>query len=192
MLQRGTTAALFAGVLLAGGCAPSGTAPTGGADKATRPEAQRDIASKTDAPVMGKPSRGPRQIDYNNPTTDDIQVLVRRAVEAYKHNGDYKAFDDFMTPGSQFVAGRSYIFAYDYSGRCLADWGSPAQVGSVVTEGTNEDVKQFFRDAAAKAKSGGGWITTRAPVPGSTEIRPKECFVINVEDKLFLGSGIYR
>ncbi len=192
MLQRVTLAALCAGVILAGGCATAESENSVPSEKSNHPDKDREIASKTPAPVMGKPSRGPRQIDYNNPTPDDIQVLVRRAVDDYKRNGDYKAFDDFMDPSSQFVAGRSYIFAYDYSGRCLAEWGSPALVGSIVPQGTNEDAKQFFRDAAAKAKSGGGWVTTRGPIPGSSEIRPKECYVINIEDKLFIGSGIYR
>lgn len=180
------------GALLLGGCEAGAETAGGGNDKDNHPQKEREIASKTEAPVIGKPSRGPRQIDYDNPTQDDIQVLVRRAVDYYKRNGDYKAFDEFMTNGGQFSAGRTFIFAYDFSGRCLADLGSPTQVGSIVTESGSEAAKEFFHAVAGKAKSGGGWVSARDVLPGGTNVRPKDCYVINVEDKLFIGSGIYH
>lgn len=196
MLQRVALLTLLLGLTLVGGCATSNTENAGTepeqAKSDNHPEKERHISSRTPTPVIGKPSRGPRQIDYNNPTQDDIRVLVERARAYYKSNGDYKALDDFMDPNSQFVAGPSYIFVYDYSGRCLAEWSNPSLVGTDVANGSDQTSRSFFQEAAAKAKNGGGWFTASARVPGSKDMRLKDCYVLNLQDKLFIGSGVYH
>lgn len=140
----------------------------------------------------GAQSRRPKQIDYKNPEHSDIVALVKRAKTHYQHNGEIKALDDFMDPSSQFVAGNTYVFVYDYSGKCLAEWGNPTVVGKDMSYWLDAKNNNLFAQASEKARNGGGWVTTAWRSPDNANIRPKDCYVIDLDGKAFLGSGVYR
>ncbi len=144
------------------------------------------------APEVKGSSRRPRQIDYNNPEHEDVIALVKRARSYYTRNGDIKALDDFMDPSSQFVAGNTYVFVYDYAGKCLAEWGNPSVVGKDMSGWSDMNNNPMFAQASDKARNGGGWYSTTWRAPNSTNIRPKDCYVIDVDGKVFVGSGVYR
>lgn len=141
---------------------------------------------------LGAESRRPKQVDYSNPDHSDVQALVKRAVGYYKRNGQIKAIDDFMDPSSQFVAGNTYVFVYDYDGKCLAEWGNPSVVGKNMAQWKDMKDQNMFAVAAEKARNGGGWYSTTWRAPSSTNIRPKDCYVMDVDGKVFIGSGVYK
>lgn len=155
------------------------------------PTSARVIKSRTQLPEIGLPERAPHQINYENPSAEEIRVLVDRARDHMKVNGEYKALDDFMDSGSQFVAGKSYVFVYDYSGKCLADWAEPGVIGKNLSASDGAE-GAFFAQAAQAARQGGGWVSTNWRVPGGSLNRPKQCYVRDVDGKYLIGSGMYQ
>ena len=133
----------------------------------------------------GRREDGWFQVNYQQPGYKDIVVLVKRAQDYLRINGRVKALDDFMSPESQFVAGRVYIFAYSTSGECLADWAEPGRIGCYIDG-------ELFSEALVKAYDGGGWFEEEAFDPVSKTMRQKESYVLFAGNDIILGAGLYK
>lgn len=183
-MARGMMGCLAAGVLLCTAC------------QGQRPEAsgkeQQQMTVAAPVQEMPRSSRAPRQIDYENPTHEDIIALVKRARDYYARNGRHRSLDDFMDSGSPFVAGRTYIFVYDYAGNCLAEWAEPGLVGRNMQSLSDAHKQSFLLNARSKAEQGGGWVATTWRDPLNNSSRGKDCYVLNVDGKYLIGSGVYR
>lgn len=182
MLQRSILAVL-------GGVALTGC---GGGEGAVNPNGKPQLHSLSASTEIGVPERKIHNINYEEPTHADVMAFTKRAKEHYLINGKYKALDDFMDPSSQFVAGRMYVFAFDYKGNLLADWGNPNLVGKNLLGWHDSTDKPFFMQASEKALDGGGWVATKWNDPLRRAPRMKDCYVMNVDDNIFIGSGVYR
>ncbi len=134
----------------------------------------------------GNREDGLHRINYSNPNYMDIVIFTKRAKDYLKRNGTRRALDDFMSPDSQFVAGRMYIFAYATTGECLADWAEPSKVGTLGDD-------DFVRAARSAAELGGGWIEGVGLDPVARELRRKESYVVYAgDDSIVIGAGLYK
>lgn len=133
----------------------------------------------------GKREDGLHYIDYTNPNYMDIVIFTKRAQDYLKRNGTRRALEDFMSPDSQFVAGRMYVFAYSVSGECLADWAEPGKIGRV-------ENYSFMEAARKAAELGGGWVDGSGVDPVERELCQKESYIVYAGDGIIIGSGLYK
>ena len=138
-----------------------------------------------DLTLGGKREDGLHYIDYTNPNYMDVVIFTKRAQDYLKRNGVRKALEDFMSPDSQFVAGRLYVFAYSLNGECLADWAEPKKIGSL----QNYD---FITAAREAAELGGGWIEGAGVDPVDGNVCHKESYVVYADGDLIIGAGLYK
>ena len=133
----------------------------------------------------GRREDGLHYIDYANPNYMDVVIFTKRAQDYLRRNGARKALEDFMSPDSQFVSGRLYVFAYSLSGECLADWAEPEKIGSL------QDYN-FITAARQAAELGGGWIEEEGVDPVDRNLCQKESYVVYADGDLIIGAGLYK
>jgi len=117
-------------------------------------------------------------------------AFLNEAVTYVDVNGEERALQEFNDPSGSFVRGDLYIFAYDFNGTCLAHPINPDLVGQTGLSDINGvDVVGL---ELALARRGGGTMYIVFPNPahrGEEEV--KQLYIENVNDSLYLGSGLY-
>jgi cytochrome c len=125
-------------------------------------------------------------------TADDVQALVRRAVEHIRLHGRQQAFADFSRPDGGFVEGDLYIFCDDADNIVLAHGGNPKLIGKNMSATRDIDgklpVPELYRVGQT---NGSGWVEYRWPNPREGTIQRKIAYVVRIDDKTVCGSGYY-
>lgn len=126
----------------------------------------------------------------NAATKEQATLFLDEAVAYVRDLGLESALAEFNRPDGSFVRGELYIFAYDLNGTCLAHPINPGLVGR--TGLLDENGVDVVGREIALAKRGGGsmYIVFSNPVhEGRSEL--KQLFIQDVNDSIYLGTGIY-
>lgn len=121
---------------------------------------------------------------------NEVKAFVDEAVTYVKVNGEEKALQEFNNRSGPFVRGDLYIFAYDFNGTCIAHPINHDLVGQTGLKDIN-GVDVVGRELSL-ARRGGGSLYIVFPNPaheGKEEL--KQLYIENVNDSLYLGSGLY-
>ena len=125
-------------------------------------------------------------------TAAQAKLLVEKAVEFAKANGKDKTLAELNNPKGQFVKGDLYVYAWDSSGKVLANPVNPKMVGTNVLNSPDVDGKYFRKDAIELAKTkGSGWVDYKYQNPKTNQVEQKTAYVKKMED-LVIGCGAYK
>lgn len=123
---------------------------------------------------------------------DKLVSFVHAAVEFCKKEGKDKAFEEFNDPKGKFTDGELYIYAYDYSGKCLAHGANSRLIGQNLIEYEDPDGLKIIQALINAAKNHDrGFQPFKWPDPITKLNAPKIGYVEKVDDNYFIGSGIY-
>jgi hypothetical protein len=126
-------------------------------------------------------------------TKEEALVLLQKAVVHFKKNGIDTSCKDFANPNGGFIQGELYVFVEDVEATMICNAGNPRLNGKDLSQLKDADGKQFSKALADLAKTkGSGSVDYRWPNPVSKAIEAKTSFVERVDDKTFLGVGIYK
>ncbi len=127
-------------------------------------------------------------------TAKDAEMLVKNAVAYYQANGKAKALAEFSNPNGKFadIPKGLFIFAYDFTGKCVAQGANPGMVGKDLIGLKDPDGKPLIKDMIEIAKSKGkGWYDYKWSNPATKKMELKSSYVERVED-IMVGCGFYR
>ena len=122
----------------------------------------------------------------------DAEALVKKAVAYVRANGADKAYEEF-TNGKAFKDGELYIFAYDFSGKCLAHGANPKLVGKDLMGLKDPDGKPLIQMLLDVAKTKGhGWTdTVKFRNPVTDKIQTRVNYIERVGD-VAIGSCVFK
>jgi len=125
-------------------------------------------------------------------TAAQAKLMVERAVEFVKANGKDKTLAELNNPKGQFVKGDLYVYAWDSSGKVLANPVNLKMVGTNVLNSPDVDGKYFRKEAIELAKAkGSGWVDYKYRNPQTNQVEQKTAYVKKVED-MIIGCGAYK
>ncbi len=108
------------------------------------------------------------------------------------NNGNDEALKAFSDPNGEFVKGEMYIFAYDFEGTLLAHPYLHNLIGRNNLDLVDPNGVHFVKNLIEVAKSGQGFAYNVYPNPHrANQTQLKVLYVLRVNDKLWIGSGIY-
>lgn len=124
-------------------------------------------------------------------SADEALSLVERALAHVQAVGRDRAVADFHDPAGAFIDRDLYVFALGRDGRYVACGAKPDNVGQLynVTKGLDAAV---FQAAWAAAESGGGWVQYTVVDPLTKRVKPKESWIVLLDEETLLGCGVYR
>jgi signal transduction histidine kinase len=128
------------------------------------------------------------------PTTAEVETLVKEAIAFAKANGKEAAFKEITRVGGRFhkYGGELYVFVYDLDGKVLAHGQGASKVGVNQIKAKDPDGVEFVQDRIRLAKSKGkGWHDYKYLNPKDGKKEPKTSY-IEVWDNLIFGAGIYK
>ena len=93
---------------------------------------------------------------------------------------------------TQFRKGSLYVFAFDYSGMCLAHI-KPAMVGSNMLEIKDPNGFPIIKNMveSAKKRPNGDWMEYLWQNPTTNKVEKKYSYSMAVNSEIFVGAGIY-
>jgi polar amino acid transport system substrate-binding protein len=128
----------------------------------------------------------------NPEAREELIAFVNEARNLVLEEGKEKALEVFTDPEGKFVRGELYIIAYDFNGTRLAHPYEPETIGENELNVTDPNGVALGRNTREVAKRGGGFSYYIKPNPahsGAEEL--KLTYVLNVDEGLWLGAGIY-
>jgi methyl-accepting chemotaxis protein len=125
-------------------------------------------------------------------SADEATALITRALPLLKTQGLAGAAETLRSREQGFVDRDLYIFVIDRQGQYRLHGAKPAMEGKRVHDVPGIDGDRFLRDAWAAADAGSGWIEYDIVNPDNGSVQPKTSFIQAVDDKLFVGCGVYR
>ncbi len=128
---------------------------------------------------------------FNTTERDELVERVKQARRFAQVQGADKAIVDFNDRNGVFANGSRYIFAYSYNGTTLALPFQPEVIGSNRLNFSDTYGVKIIAWEIAVAKRGGGFVYVDYLNPDTGETELKLCYVAPVDDKWFVGSGIY-
>lgn len=126
-------------------------------------------------------------------TRDEAIAMSGEVVKMFKESGvdeTFKAITD-----KKFINKDLYPFVYSLEGIVLAHGQKAAMVGMNRWETTDELVggKKYIQEFASVAKSGTpGWVSYKFLDPLTKKVMDKESYIVPLDDKSFVGVGIYK
>jgi signal transduction histidine kinase len=122
----------------------------------------------------------------------EAEALVHKAVALLKAQGPEKAFEEF-TNGKGFKDRDLYIFAYDFSGKCLAHGANGKLVGKELLAMKDPDGKPLIKILLDVAKEKGqGWTeTVKFRNPTNDKIQTRVNYVERAGE-VVIGSGVFK
>ena len=125
-------------------------------------------------------------------TKDEAVVMVKKAVEYLKANGNDKAFEEFSNPKGQFVDRDLYVVVYDMTGKCLAHGANQKMIGRDLIDNKDVDGKEFVKERVEMMKTkASGWQDYKFRNPVSNQIEAKSMYLERTAD-LIVGCGVYK
>jgi signal transduction histidine kinase len=129
-----------------------------------------------------------------NTSTNKTQLVsfVESAVAYVQKNGKDEALKEFSNKIGSFVRGDLYIYAYDFNGTCLAHPFKSDWIGKNKLDITDSNGVPMLKNMISVAKKGKGFSYFIFPNPAhGNKDEFKIAYVMKVDDRWFLGSGIY-
>jgi len=120
----------------------------------------------------------------------ELVNFVKEAVQYAKEVGFEKACEEFSN-GTKFKRGEFYVFAYDYNGNCLCHGAIKSQIGVNRMEAKDKNGVSLVKELIAAVNSGDGFVKYAKEHPQTKEIKRKLGFSMKIDDKHWLGSGVY-
>lgn len=126
-------------------------------------------------------------------TRDEAIAMTGEVVAMFKEKGadeTYKAVTD-----KKFINKDLYPFIYSMEGVVLAHGQKAAMVGMNRWETTDELVngKKYIQEFVSVAKSGTpGWVSYKFLDPLTKKVMDKESYIVPLDDKSFVGVGVYK
>ena len=125
-------------------------------------------------------------------STKEAELLVRKAVEYVKKNGNEKAFAAFNDPKGPFTYRDLYVTVYDLDGKCLAHGQKKERVGKNLMGDKDPDGKAFVAERVRIAKEkGSGWQQYKFTNPETKQVEDKVAYFERVGD-VIIACGAYR
>jgi hypothetical protein len=125
-------------------------------------------------------------------TREEMVAFVQEAVAYANLNGKDKALVEFSNPNGSFFRGVLYIYAYDYNGTTIAHPVNPEKIGVNRLYEKDAEGNLFITDLMQAAYNGTGFTTYTYINPvHNNAVEKKLGYVMKVDDRWWLGSGIY-
>jgi cytochrome c len=127
-------------------------------------------------------------------TAKEAESMVKKGIEFYKAHGKAKALNEFNNPNGKFADLHKglFIFAYDFTGKCVAQGANLAMVGKELIDLKDPDGKPVIKDLLEIAKSKGkGWYEYKWSNPATKKMEIKISYVES-HDNLMIGCGFYK
>jgi len=184
------TALIIASLILSAGC--TGQAPSETISAATPDITQRETQQTT----ASEAEETPENLQVGE---IDLVRFVNEAAQYAGTNGEKEAFKEYNKKDGVFSGGNLYIYAYNFNGILLAHPYQQDKIGRDRSDWTTVNGLYFVKAAMDVAEDGEGYIMYMYPAPESGAINesessayiPKIGYVKKVNDKLWIGSGIY-
>ena len=126
-------------------------------------------------------------------TRDEAIAMTNDVVKMYKESGEEATFK--AVTDKKFVNKDLYPFIYSNDGVVLAHGQKPAMVGTNRLNATDQlvDGKKYVQEFVALSKAGkSGWVSYKFLDPMTKEVKDKESYVVPLNDKAFVGVGVYK
>jgi polar amino acid transport system substrate-binding protein len=129
---------------------------------------------------------------FSKEARDDLVAFVEKAKDFALNNTRDVALKAFNNRSGEFVRENRYIFAYDFEGNILALPFEPKLIGTNRFDIRDPNGAYSVQAVSDVAKRGSGFVYAiyQDPAENMTS-KLKLDYVTNVDDKWFLGSGIY-
>jgi hypothetical protein len=122
----------------------------------------------------------------------NLTQFVTRAAAYAKEHGKEAALAAFNDVDGSFIDGDMYVFAYEMDGTVIALPYQQALLGTNRAGVTDTNGVEFIRQLIEVAKDGGGSVYYTYPNPGNNYREEfKVSYVLPIDDRWFVGSGIY-
>jgi cytochrome c len=122
-----------------------------------------------------------------------LKTFVDSGLKYIKQKGAQAAYKEFDNPKGLFRKGNQYIFVYGYNGKVLAYGSDPKElVGKNLFNGKDKFGTPYFQLFVEAARRGGGVVSYYWPRPDTGVLQYKTSYIIPVDDKTFIGAGIYK
>ena len=129
-------------------------------------------------------------VNYDDPGTYDAVKFANAARDFARSEGKSASLREFMLPSTPFKKGQMYIFAVDFGGKILAHPYRRDLVGKNIRDVLDPAVAE---EMLQQAGHGHGWVRSkyRWPNPATGKEELKEAYVANIDNRWFVGTGIY-
>jgi methyl-accepting chemotaxis protein len=175
------------------------TQSVGNLDEITRQNAQMvEQSTRAAGDLVGRAGalrESVATIRLRQGSADEARTLVGRALTIVRTQGLQAALPTLRSRSEGFVDRDLYVFVVDRNGTYHLHGANPAMEGRRVHDVPGIDGDRFVREAwaAANANGGqGGWVEYDIVNPGSGAVQPKASFVVALDERQFLGCGVYR
>ncbi len=121
-------------------------------------------------------------------TPEEAKAMAEKAAALVAEKGE-AAFEAIKT-GPEFHDKDLYVFVYNPEGTCLAIGSKPELIGKNLI--ALRDPKGFEFIKAIVSTKEPHWIDYSWHNPATNMVNDKSSYVINVQDKYFVGVGIYK
>ncbi len=121
-------------------------------------------------------------------SAEEAKAMAEKAATLLAEKGD-AAFEAINT-APEFHDRDLYAFVYNKEGVCLAHGAKKELIGKNLL--ALRDTKGFELIKAIVATKEPQWIDFTWQNPTTNTVDPKSSYVINVQDKYFIGVGIYK
>jgi len=122
---------------------------------------------------------------------EEAKVLVKKAREYIRKNGQEKAFAEINKRDGMFVDRDMYIYVYDKNLKNLAHGGNSKLIGKDLADLRDPDGKYVNKGLLDVAQKGGGTYTFKFFNPASGKIEEKIGYA-EMEGDVMVGSGVYK
>lgn len=126
-------------------------------------------------------------------TREEAIAMAERALEMYQAEGADTLFAAVADPeDARFHDRDLYVWIIGFDMVMRAHGVKPALAGKDLTNLTDVDGVKINVVAAEVAKADGkGWFSYKWQNPGTGTVDNKSSYVINVDDELIIGVGVY-
>ncbi|HWQ66384.1 MAG TPA: cache domain-containing protein [Methanospirillum sp.] len=154
-------------------------------------EAKNVTAEKADVNLTNvSPVVKPAEVDMVNET---LVKFVTGAKSFAAMNGKEVALAAFNDPRGAYVNKDMYIFAYDYTGKVLANPLNLDQVGTNQISLTDSKGYRFVQMMVDTAKKGSGFVKYQdVNLMKMSSVMDKVSYVADVDGTWFVGAGVFK
>ncbi len=125
-------------------------------------------------------------------TKEEMVQFVKEAAAFAKKVGKDAALKEFSNPTGKFQKGELYIYAYDFTGTCVAHGQKASLVGKNLIKFKDQKGKEMIKELVETAQKGSGFVDFHWQNPVSKKVEPKIGYVEKIDDSYWIGSGIYK
>ncbi|MBN1827852.1 MAG: cache domain-containing protein [Deltaproteobacteria bacterium] len=124
-------------------------------------------------------------IDIEHPSQEEVVAFIEQALSFARKHGKEAFLKEVVNRKGPFIQGELYIYAYDFTGKCLAHGAKPQLAGKNL--GHLDHIKQL-QGAAVR---GGDWVVYDFQNPVTKKMDKKLGYTVRLDDQCWFGSGTY-